>query len=55
MHTENGIPAGTLGAIIKGGKIPDKYKKQLGFYRVTRWRDLSSDDLRFAIENREEL
>lgn len=49
-----GVPGGTLWAIANGMRIPRKWKVQLGV-KVKLWWERDTEELRWAIENREEI
>jgi hypothetical protein len=49
-----GVPVGTLWRIANGGKIPKKWKQKLGVYYNRKLYDMPVDELRWAIEHRQE-
>jgi hypothetical protein len=49
-----GIPAGTLWRFANGGKLPSKWKSRLGIYYDRKISDMPSDELLWAIQNRQE-
>jgi len=50
-----GIPLGTLCHIAHGGKIPSKWKPKLGVYYKRRLHDMPVAELRWSLENRDEM
>jgi hypothetical protein len=50
-----GVPVGTLWHIANGGKIPPKWKPKLGVYYKRVLYDMPVAELRWALENREEI
>ena len=50
-----GVPAGTLWSVAHGGKIPSKWKPRLGVYYKRVLYDMPVAELRWALENREEV
>ena len=50
-----GVPVGTLWRFAHGGKLPHKYKKNLGIYYDRKLHDMPKKELRWAIEHRTEI
>ena len=50
-----GVPIGTLWAIAGGMKVPRKWKHKLGIYYKRNLYSMPVAELRWALENREEM
>ena len=50
-----GVPAPTLSRFAKGGKLPHKYKRNLGIHYDRKISEMPEEELRWAIENRKEV
>ncbi len=48
------VPAPTLRRFAKGGKLPQKYKRNLGLYHNRKLHDMPKRELRWAIKHRED-
>ncbi len=46
------VPASTLWRFANGGKLPHKYKKNLGIYYDRKLIDMPVEELRWALDNR---
>jgi hypothetical protein len=50
-----GVPAGTLWRFANGGKLPRKYKRNLGIHYDRKLHDMPTKELRWSLENRKEV
>jgi hypothetical protein len=50
-----GVPAPTLRRFAKGGKLPQKYKRNLGIHYDRKLHDMPKKELWWALENRKEI
>ncbi len=55
LGVELGIPAGTLWDIAHGKPVPGKWRQRLGLRRVKDLYAMPVAELRWALENREEI
>ena len=50
-----GVPGSSLSRFANGGKLPPKHKPKLGIYYDRKLYDMPVKELRWAIENRQEI